>query len=309
MDNNLENIYFDEIQGDDIKSLIYNIRGRQVMIDSDLARLYQVKTKRLNEQVRRNIKRFPEEFRFQLTDRETYELVANCDRLNPLKHSSNNPYCFTESGIAMLSSVLKSDIAIKVSIKIMSTFVEMRKFLIFNQELYPMLNKIELRLVETDIKLDENEKKFKKIFDYISETKEVSQKVFFDGQIYDAYSLLVGIVKRANKSIILVDNFVDTITLDILSKRKENIKINIYTSKKEKLTDTEVFKFNNQYGGLAISYIETFHDRFMILDEEECYHIGTSIKDAGSKSFAITKILDAKTIESILDRLTLGNSI
>ncbi len=291
------------VTSNQIKDLIFTIRDEKVMIDRDLAFLYGVEVKVLNQAVKRNIKRFPSEFRFQLTDNETSELVTNCDRFKMQKHSNSNPYCFSESGVAMLSSVLRSDIAIDMSIKIMKAFVEMRKFLVANQELFSRLDKVELKQLETIKRLDEADQKFEKVFDYMTKTKEVSQKVFFDGQIYDAYSLLVGIIKRANKSIILIDNFVDTITLDMLSKRKKNVKINIYASKKSKLTDTEITKFNKQYGNLTIKTIETFHDRFMILDKKECYHIGASIKDAGNKSFAITKVVDDENTSYILSRL------
>ncbi|QKT05740.1 ORF6N domain-containing protein [Mycoplasma sp. OR1901] len=285
-----------EVNVDAIKDLIYTIRGKQIMIDRDLAMLYKVETKRLNEQVKRNIERFPTHFRFQLNDEETSELVAKCDRFKTLKHSSANPYCFTESGIAMLSSVLKSDIAIKVSIRIITIFVELRKFLVNNQELFSRLSNLELKQLE-------NEQKFEKVFDYIAENKEVSQKMFFDGQIYDAYSLLTNIVKKANKNIILIDNYVDTITLDILSKKHSNVTIQIYTSKNTKLTKTDTDKFNEQYKNLTVSYINTFHDRFLILDKNICFHIGASIKDAGNKSFAINKIEDKQIIADILVRL------
>ncbi len=288
-----------EIDSDTIKNLIYTVRGKQVMLDSDLAKLYQVTTGRLNESVKRNIKRFPENFMFQLTESEYKSLISQFAISNNKTTRGGRrklPYMFSESGIAMLSAVLRSDIAIEVSIKIMNAFVEMRRFLINNQEIFSRLSSLEIKQLET-------EQKFEKVFDYIAETKEVSQKVFFNGQIYDAYSLLASIIKKASKSIILIDNFVDTISLDILSKRRNNVEIHIYTSKKAKLTNTEIDKFNKQYGNLSRTYIETFHDRFMILDEKECYHIGTSIKDAGDKSFAITKIIDDETIKHILKRL------
>ncbi len=160
-----------EINSNQIKDLIYTIRGKQVMLDRDLGTLYHVQTKRLNEQVKRNIERFPKEFRFQLTDKETSQLVANCDRLKTLKYSSSNSYCFTESGIAMLSSVFKSNMAVKVSIRIMTTFVEMRRFLVNNREIFARLSTLEIKQLETD-------QKFEKVFNYIAETKEVSQKVF-----------------------------------------------------------------------------------------------------------------------------------
>ncbi len=295
-----------EVKPDNIKDLIYTIRGKQVMFDSDLARLYQVETKVFNQSVKRNIDRFPEHFRFQLTDSEFGFLRSQ--NVTSKKEEGRggrryNPYVFTEQGIAMLSAVLRSNVAVSISIKIMDTFVEMRRFLVNNSELFSRLDRVELNQLETTKRLDETEQKFEKVFDYIAETKEVSQKVFFNGQIYDAYSLLVNIIQKANKSIVLIDNFVDTITLDILSKRKNKIKMHIYTSKRAKLTDTEIAKFNRQYGNLTRTYIETFHDRFMILDNKECYHIGASIKDAGNKSFAITKIADEDTIKHILNRL------
>ncbi len=284
--------------------LTISIRGKQVMLDSDLAMLYQVETKNLNKAMKRNIDRFPENFCFRLTDDEFKTLRFQNGTSNETSGRGGrrfNPYMYSEQGIAMLSAVLKSSVAVKVSIGIMNAFVEMRRFLVNNREIFARLDRVELKQLEYQKNTDE---KFERVFNYIAETKEVSQKVFFEGQIYDAYSLLVSIVKKANKSIILIDNFVDTISLDILSKRQENVNIHIYTSKKAKINNTEIAKFNKQYGNLTKTYIETFHDRFMILDETLCYHIGTSIKDAGSKSFAITKIEDKETVTHILSRLS-----
>ncbi len=292
-----------EINSSEIKNLIYTIRGEQVMLDSDLAILYGVSTKRLNEQVKRNNDRFPEKFMFRLTDDEYSNLksqFATSSSHNNYGGRRYNPYVFNQQGIAMLSAVLKSAVAVKVSIKIMDAFVEMRKFLVHNGEIFSRLDRVELQQLKYQKMTDE---KFQKVFDYIAENKEVKQKIFFDGQIYDAFSLLVSIVKKANKSIILIDNYVDTITLDILSKRRERVKIDIYTSKKSKLTNTEIEKFNKQYAYLTRSYIDTFHDRFIIIDESTCYHIGASIKDAGNKSFAISKIEDKQMIKGILTRV------
>ncbi len=292
-----------EINSVNIKDLIYTIRGKQVMMDSDLAMLYGVTTGNLNKSMKRNKDRFPDDFCFELTEDEYKNLIFHFG----ISSSKNNyggrrtmPKVYTEQGIAMLSAIVKSDIATKVSINIMRTFVEMRKYLRSNEELFSRLDRIELKQLEYQKDTDQ---KFEQVFDYIAERKEVSQKVFFDGQIYDAYSLLVSIIKKAKESINLIDNFVDTTTLDILSKKQESVKVNIYTSKKSKLTDTEIKKFNKQYGNLTRAYIKTFHDRFMILDNRECYHIGTSIKDAGNKSFAITRIADDETIKHILSRL------
>ncbi len=303
-----------EINSNQIKDLIYTIRGEQVMMDSDLAILYEVSTKRLNEQVKRNIERFPEKFMFRLTDEEYSNLrsqIATSSSDNNYGGRRYNPYVFNQQGIAMLSAVLKSNVAIQISIKIMDAFVEMRHFLVDNRNMFSRINSIELNQLNyqhnmdtrlntferkqleyqknTDKRLKQTDEKFEKVFDYIAKNKEVKQKIFFDGQIYDAYSLLASIVKKATKSIILIDNYVDTVTLDILSKRKKNIKIDIYTSKKAKLTDTEIDKFNKQYGNLSRNYTETFHDRFMILDESICYHIGSSIKDALLSTFANAK--------------------
>ncbi len=196
----------------------------------------------------------------------------------------------------MLATVLKGEVAEKQSIFIMRSFREMRSFLANNEELFSRLSNLELKQLEHD-------EKFEKVFEYIAEHKEVSQKIFFNGQIYDAFSLLVDIVKQADKSIILIDNYVGVDTLNILAKKKSGVKIDIYTTKKSNLTKNDIKKFNLQYYNLAVHQIDTFHDRFMILDESICYHIGASIKDAGKKSFAISKIEDKRNINDILNRL------
>ena len=271
------------VDNKEIQSMIYTFRGRQVMIDRDLAYLYNVETKALNQAVKRNINRFPESFRFQISDDEKDELVTNCDRFKTLKHSSLNPYAYTEQGIAMLSAVLRSDVAVEVSIKIMNSFVEMRKFLLSNREMFARLYRVELKQLETDKKLEE-------VFDYIATTKEVKQKIFFNGQIYDAFSLMVEIVEKAEKELILIDNYVDVNTLNILSKKKDGVNVLIVTSGNGNLTDKDVAKFNSQYPKLAVKISNDFHDRFFIIDRNEVYHIGASSKDAGKKSFGITKL-------------------
>ncbi len=240
---------------------------------------------------------------FRLTDEEYKVLISQIviSKNNETRGGRQKlPYVFSEAGIAMLSAVLRSDIAIDISIKIMDAFVEMRRFLVNNGELFSRLDRVELKQLEYQKTTDE---KFEKVFDYISETKEVSQKIFFDGQIYDAFSLIVDIVKKANSSIILIDNSVSVDTLNILAKKKDGVKVDIYTTKKSKLSKNDIKKFNLQYHNLSVHLIDTFHDRFMILDESICYHIGSSIKDAGNKSFAITKIIDNETINHILNRL------
>ena len=284
------------IGNSDIQNMIYTFRGKQVMIDRDLASLYQVQTKRLNEQVKRNSGRFPAEFCFKLSDKEKDELVANCDRFKTLKHSSSNPYAFTEQGIAMLSAVLKSDIAVEVSIKIMNSFVEMRKFLLSNKEMFARLDRVELKQLETDQKLEE-------VFNYIATNTEVKQNIFFDGQIYDAFSFIVGLVQKAKKEIILIDNYVDVHTLNILCKKDKGVDIIVATAGKGSLSTKDITKFNAQYPKLLVKTTTDFHDRFLIIDKTEVYHIGASIKDAGKKSFGITKIEDKDLIQSLINKV------
>ena len=284
------------IGNSDIQNMIYTFRGKQVMIDRDLASLYQVQTKRLNEQVKRNSGRFPAEFCFNLSDKEKDELVANCDRFKTLKHSSSNPYAFTEQGIAMLSAVLKSDIAVEVSIKIMNSFVEMRKFLLSNKEMFARLDRVELKQLETDQKLE-------KVFNYIATNTEVKQNIFFDGQIYDAFSFIVGLVQKAKKEIILIDNYVDVHTLNILCKKDKGVDIIVATASKGNLSTKDIAKFNAQYPKLLVKIATDFHDRFLIIDKTEVYHIGASIKDAGKKSFGITKIEDKDLIKNLINKV------
>lgn len=280
----------------DIRNMIYTFRGKQVMVDRDLADLYQVQTKRLNEQVKRNLGRFPEEFCFRLSNEEKNELVANCDRFEKLKHSTSNPYAFTEQGIAMLAVVLKSDVAVEVSVKIMNSFVEMRKFLISNQELFSRLDRVELKQLETDRKLEE-------VFNYMANNTEVKQNIFFDGQIYDAFRFIVSIIQKANKELILIDNYVDVNTLNILCKKNKGVDINILTAGKGGLSVKDITKFNAQYPKLSVKTTTDFHDRFLIIDKTGVYHIGASIKDAGKKSFGITKIEDKDLIQSLINKV------
>ena len=280
----------------DIRNMIYTFRGKQVMVDRDLADLYQVQTKRLNEQVKRNLGRFPEEFCFRLSNEEKNELVANCDRFEKLKHSTSNPYAFTEQGIAMLAVVLKSDVAVEVSVKIMNSFIEMRKFLLSNQELFSRLDRVELKQLETDRKLEE-------VFNYMANNTEVKQNIFFDGQIYDAFRFIVSIIQKANKELILIDNYVDVNTLNILCKKNKGVDINILTAGKGGLSVKDITKFNAQYPKLSVKTTTDFHDRFLIIDKTGVYHIGASIKDTGKKSFGITKIEDKDLIQSLINKV------
>lgn len=288
-----------------IENLIHYVRGQQVMIDSDLALLYNVETKRLNESVKRNAKRFPESFCFQLTEDEYADLRSQFATSNTENTSSKGgrrylPYVFTEQGIAMLSAVLRSDEAIQVSVNIMNAFVKMRRFLAENALMFDKLNSLELKQSEYQ---KESNKKFDQIFAYISEHEEVGQKIFFDGQIYDAFSLLVSLVGKAEKSIVLIDNYVDVGTLNILAKKKDGVDVTIYTVRRTRLASQDIANFNSQYPKLTVNYTGVFHDRFLIIDEEAAYHIGASIKDAGKKCFGISRIEDVGIISDILQRL------
>ena len=288
-----------------IESLIHYVRGQQVMIDSDLAMLYNVETKRLNESVKRNAKRFPENFCFQLTEDEYADLRSQFATSNTENTSTKGgrrylPYAFTEQGIAMLSAVLRSDEAIQVSVNIMNTFVKMRRFLAENALMFDKINSLELKQLEYQ---KESNEKFDQIFAYISEHEEVGQKIFFEGQIYDAFSLLVSLVEKAEKSIVLIDNYVDVGTLNILAKKKDGVDITIYTVRRTRLSSQDIANFNSQYPTLTINYTGVFHDRFLIMDEATAYHIGASIKDAGKKCFGISRIEDIGIISDILQRL------
>ena len=289
-----------------IEKLIYVIRDKQVMVDSDLAMLYQVETGALNRAVKRNIKRFPEDFRFQLTVKE-YENLKCQSGISSMNENGYGgrrtlPYVFTEQGISMLASVLHSEVAVNVSIGIMRAFVEMRRFIANNALLFERISNVELKQLEYQKQTDE---KLEQIFEYISEHEEASQKVFFDGQIYDAFSLIVSLIQKAEKEITLIDGYVDVGTLNLLSKKNENVSVTIYTQKRTRLTKTDAENFNAQYPTLEVKYTKVFHDRFLILDRETAYHVGASLKDAGKKCFGINLIQDAGIIKDILQRLEL----
>ena len=291
-----------EISEVTIKNLIYVVRGQQVMLDSDLAMLYQVETKVFNQAVKRNIERFPEKFRFQLTKEEYDSLRSQIVTSNGKGGRRYMPYVFTEQGIAMLSAVLRSDIAVQVSIKIMDTFVEMRRFLASNALMFERINEMEVKQLAFQ---KSTEEKFDKIFHYISEHEESSQKIFFDGQIYDAFSLLVDLVSKAEKKLVLVDNYVDVGTLNILAKKKSDVEVIVYTVRRTRLSEADVNNFNQQYPTLEVKYTGVFHDRFLIIDDTCAYHIGASIKDAGKKCFGISLIEDTRIVKDILERLNL----
>jgi len=267
-----------------IENRIFNIRGMQVMIDRDLAELYGVETKAINQAVKRNIERFPSMFRLQLTEIELTELVTICDRFEKLKHSSSLPFAFTEQGVAMLSAVLKSETAVKVSIQIMQSFVEMRKFIGNNALVFQRLDKLERANLETDVK-------FEQIFKALENNDVKPDKgIFFDGQVFDAYKFVADLIRKAEKSIILIDNYMDDSILSLFTKRKTGVIFNIYTHQISKQLALDIKKFNAQYEPIEVFEFKLAHDRFLIIDNTELYHIGASLKDLGKKWFAFSKM-------------------
>ena len=274
------------IRIDDIKTKIYTIRGVQVMLDSDLAKLYGVEIRVLNQAVKRNKERFPEDFMFQLTKEEVESLRSQIVILKKGrgKHRKYLPYAFTEQGVAMLSAVLKSKTAVEVSIKIMKAFVAMRKFILKNAEIFSRLEKVEY-------KLSEHDKKFEALFDALANKEEIpNQGIFFDGQIFDAYKFISDLIRSAKKSIVLIDNYIDESVLTLLTKRKPQVKAVIYVGKITKQIELDLKKHNAQYSPVEIKEVKNIHDRFLIIDDKDVYHIGASLKDLGKKVFAFSRM-------------------
>lgn len=299
MDNEIDNLVVqDEISNKEIKNLIYTIRGKQVMLDSDVAKLYYYETKNINKAVKRNIDRFPDDFWFQLTEIEFQALRFQIGTSMQSKDFRGGrrylPYVFTEQGIAMLAGILKNDIAVKVSINIIKSFIEMRKFISANGQLFERLTTMEYKLLEHD-------KKFDEIFDKLQHEENIKQKIFFEGQIYDAYSLIIDIIKKASKKILIIHNYIDDSVLKILTKKNKNVEVVILTSEKSNIQKIDIQKFNREYPNLKISKTNKFHDRFIVIDNNEMYHLGASIKDLGKKCFGINKIEDIKIIDKIVN--------
>ena len=279
-----------------IESQIFTIRGLQVMIDRDLAEMYQVETKVLNQAVKRNSERFPIQFRFQLTENEKTELVTICDRFDSLKHSSSNPKVFTEQGVAMLSAVLRSKIAVQISIQIINAFVEMRKFIANHYGLLQRMEGIERKQIETD-------QKFEQVFKALESKNAIpNQGVFFDGQVFDAYELASKIIRSAKNSIVLIDNYIDESTLTHLSKKTKAVKVLLLTKTVSNQLTLDVKKANEQYGNFDIRVFANSHDRFIIIDNSDVYHVGASLKDLGKKWFAFSK-MDKSSVSNIIKEI------
>ena len=275
-----------------IEDMIYEIRGKQVMLDSDLARLYECTngTKTINQAVKRHINKFPERYMFQLTKSEYDNLKSQfgTSSLNTYGGVRKMPYAFTEQGVAMLATILKTPVADIVSMKIIDAFVYMKRYLSFENK-----NSIILNHEERILKLEE-------FFDKLNE-KEKINAIFYEGQIYDAYSLLIDIFKEANEGIIIIDNYADKSILDMITNL--NVEVTIVTRKFNLLKDIDIKKYNRQYHNLKVIYSDKFHDRFVILDKKVLYHSGASFKDLGKKCFAINKIEDNEYLKNILKKI------
>ena len=278
-----------------IENKIYTIRDMQVMLDSDIAKLYQVETKRVNEAVKRNIDKFPQDLMFEPSVNEIENLRS---QYATFKESLINrkylPKVFTEQGIYMLATVLKSKIATDVTLSIMRTFTKMRNFLTSNASIFQRFERVEQRIALQDEKID-------KVFRALeNKTIKPSQGIFYDGEIFDAYEFVSDLVKSAKKEIVLIDNYIDETVLTLFSKNQD-IKVTIYTKTITKQLKLDLEKYNSQYNPIEIKKFDNSHDRFLIIDEKEIYHIGASLKDLGKKWFAFSK-MDSESL-SVLERL------
>ena len=271
-----------------IQEKIYYVRGLPVMLDSELADIYGVETKIFNQAVKRNVERFPEAFRFQLTELEYNDLRSQI--VTSSSHGGRRyiPYVFTEQGVAMLSAVLKSKTAIELSIQIINAFVQMRRFVASHSDLIERLQHIEQKQISFEIKSQE---KFETIFSALEEKPLVSkQGVFYDGQVFDAYLFVSKLIRSAKQSIILLDNYIDETVLEQLSKSLPTVKVSILTKQISEHLKLDIKKYNAQYQKINLVHFELSHDRFLIIDEKDVYHIGASLKDLGKKWFAFSKL-------------------
>jgi len=278
-----------------VKDLIFTARGVQVLLDSDVASLYGYETKNVNKAATRNADRFPPEFRFQLTVEEVEEIlrfqIGTSSGANSLTDASYGgrrylPYVYTEHGIIMLAGILRSKTAVQVSIGITKAFVEMRRFINANSEIFAKMASIDHKLLEHDHKFDE-------VFDLLQQPETIAQSIFYKGQFFDAYKLVISLIKKAKTRIIIIDNYVDSSVLDMLTNKKDSVVTIIITAAPNKLPQQDIKKFIAQYGSVKIVVSKNFHDRFIIVDDNEVYAFGASLKDLGKKCFEVSRSEDA----------------
>lgn len=289
---------------------IYIIRDQKVMLDSDLADIYGIETKYLNRAVKRNERRFPELFMFQLTDKEFQNLrfqIGTSSEKN-LQGSQNvasswggrrtNPYVFTEHGAIMLASVLKTETAVKASIRIIEAFVEMRKFIKTNAQLFARMDTLELKMLQTQEKVDI-------VYQALEpDVIKPRQGIFYDGQVFDAYNFVSDLIRSAKTSLVLIDNYIDDTVLTLFTKCKRGVKLSIFTKEISKSLKLDVKKHNTQYPPIEIKELKIVHDRFLIIDHKELYHFGASLKDLGKKCFAFSKM--EYGVIDMLEKLNIG---
>ena len=286
---------------DTIQDRIFTIRGAQVMLDKDIAAFYEVKAIRLREQVKRNKARFPDDFLFQLTEDEVDYLLSQNAIPSRKQLGGTLPWAFTEQGVAAVSAVIKSQKAEEVSVMLMRAFVEMRRFLLYNAPIFQRLEKVEYKLVEAD-------HKFEKVFKALEEKSTTPrQGIFFDGQMFDAYAFVSGIIRDAKESVILIDNYIDEAVLTLLSKRSENVSAAIYTKNISRQLKLDLKKHNSQYPEIKVYEFKSAHDRFLVLDKTKLYHFGASLKDLGKKWFAFSR-MDSMT-DDVLQKLKKGSGV
>jgi hypothetical protein len=274
-----------------IENMIYEIRGKQVMLDSDLAKLYQCKngTKVINQSVSRHLDRFPDDFYFKLTEEEFKNLRSQLVTTNEM--SRTLPYVFTEQGVAMLATILRTSVAAEVSIKIMRAFVIMKKYISSNLLEQKYVNNLVMK----------HEEQINTLFDFFNQNKAATE-IYFKGQIYDAYSKIIDIFFLAEKELIIIDSYADKYVLDMISK--VNVSVTIVLSTDSRLSTLDIDKYRKEYNNLTLIYNDSFHDRFIILDKKEMYHLGTSINNAGTKTFAINKVEDKRWLNSVIEEIT-----
>ena len=275
----------------DIAKLIVVVRGQQVLIDRDIAMLYKVETKVLNQKVKRNVARFPERFRFQLTKQEMKELVTNCDRFESLKHSSSAPYAFTEQGISMLSAVVTSQKAVDTSIRIMDAFVGMRRYISANAHIFQRLDRVERQQIENKLWMEQTDDKINAILSKMDEQspKLLPEQIFATGCVWDAWTYVSDLVRSAKQRIVLIDNFVDDRVLSLLDKRADGVETTIHSRYYEPFL-VDLKKHNAQYREIKfIQLPQRNHDRFLFIDDD-VYLLGASVKDMGAGMCAVTKM-------------------
>ena len=300
----MNDLLLETIENKKIEDCIFEIRGMQVMLDSDVAYFYNVEVKRLNEQMKRNKERFPADFCFQLNDSEYESLLRSQNATSNLISSKRryNPYVYTEQGIMALSGVIKNDIAVQMSIKIVRTFISMRKFILENSDTLLELARLQNRQINFEI---ETNSRFNEVIKLIDKKELPKQTIFYDGQYYDAYEFISNLIRKANESIILIDPYLDNKSLSFLKNKKDNVTIFLYKSSKSKLSNDDISIFETEYGHIDVSTIDAIHDRFLIIDKEECYSLGTSLNHAGKRTFGINKIVEPAIITSLINKIGL----